>query len=158
MQSDNTKRRNANTMEHGIWYFYKYGIGIAAIILMLTHWYGVYDYSCMPRPVVIDTEQNGHCIIWIYCLAYVYMPMMMIPASKFFRQCWLWRVPYVYFFGINAIRIAYGHWLIRYEMIDAHEAMIIMTIIVYIYGLAPKVAGIAMSILRRGRRQYNEVR
>lgn len=138
-----------NTFDHGIWNFYKYGIGIAAIILMVTHWYGVYDYAQMPRPTIIDTEQNGDCIIWLYCLAYVYMPLMMIPASRFFRQCWLWRVPYVYFFGINAIRIAYGHWLIRYEMLGAHEAMIIMTVIVYMYGLVPKAATIAVRVCRR---------
>lgn len=71
-----------------IWRFYELLAKWAPIPLMLGHWYGVWDYGRYPRPTVLDTDDNGNCIIWIYFLAYVYMPICMIPVSLFFRYCW----------------------------------------------------------------------
>lgn len=71
----------------------------------------------IPRPTIIDTNYSGNCIIWIYILAYIYMPLSMIPVSFFFRYCWIYRIPFFYFFGINAIRLYYQHWLITPEQL-----------------------------------------
>lgn len=88
----------------------------------------------IPRPTVIDTDFNGNCIIWIYVLAYIYMPLCMIPVSFFFRYCWIYRIPFFYFFGINAIRLYYQHWLITPEQLEMHHVFIIFTLMLYAYG------------------------
>lgn len=80
-----------------IWRFYELLAKWAPIPLMLGHWYGVWDYGRYPRPTVLNTADNGNCIIWIYFLAYVYMPICMIPVSFFFRYCWIFRIPFFYF-------------------------------------------------------------
>lgn len=118
-----------------IFRLYEIGIKWVPIPLMLWHWYGVWDYGHYQRAVILDTEYNGNCIIWIYFLAYVYMPIAMLPASYFFKYCWIFRIPFIYFFGINAIRLYYGHWLIQPEQLEAHHIFIIFTIILYAYGI-----------------------
>lgn len=81
-----------------IWRFYELLSKWAPIPLMLWHWYGVWDYGHCPRPAILDTNDNGNCIIWIYFLAYIYMPLCMLPVSFFFRYCWIFRIPFFYFF------------------------------------------------------------
>ena len=88
----------------------------------------------IPRPTITDTAYNGNCIIWIYFLAYIYMPLCMLPVSFFFRYCWIFRIPFLYFFGINAIRLYYQHWLITPEQLEMHHVFIIFTLILYAYG------------------------
>lgn len=104
--------------------------------LMLGHWYGVLDYGLHHTPTVLDTDNNGACVVWLYVMAYVYMPMAMIPVSFFFRYCWIYRIPFLYFFGINAIRLYYGSWMIRPEQLEMHHIFIVFTIIMYAYGFA----------------------
>lgn len=117
-----------------IWNFYKFLSKWAPIPLILGHWYGVWDYGLHPKAIVLDTELNGNCIIWLYILAYVYMPLTMIPVSYFFHYCWIFRIPFFYFFGINAIRLYYQHWLITPEQLEMHHVFIIFTLILYAYG------------------------
>lgn len=114
-------------MDRKIWRYYKKLSKWAPMLMMLGHWYGVWDYGHCPRATIIDTEFNGNCIIWIYVLAYVYMPLSMIPVSFFFRYCWIYRIPFFYFFGINAIRLYYRHWLITPEQLEMHHVFIIFT-------------------------------
>lgn len=119
-----------------IFKFYEQLSKWAPILLMLGHWYGVYDYSHYPRPTIVDTDDNGNCIIWLYFLSYIYMPMAMIPVSYFFRWCWIFRIPFYYFIGINVIRLVYQHWLVTPEQLTAHYVLIGLTTITYIYGIA----------------------
>lgn len=121
-------------LDRGIFKLYEIGVKWMPIPLMLGHWYGVWDYSRYSRPIILDTDTNGNCVIWLYILAYVYMPLAMLPASYFYKYCWMFRIPFIYFFGINAIRIYYKSWMIRPEQIEAHHIFIIFTIILYIYG------------------------
>lgn len=117
-----------------IYKFYEVLSKWAPIPLMLGHWYGVWDYGHYPRPVIIDTDDNGNCIIWLYILAYVYMPIMMIPVSLFFKYCWMFRIPFFYFFGVNAIRLYYQSWMIRPDQLVMHHRLIFITLILYCYG------------------------
>lgn len=117
-----------------IWKFYELLAKWAPIPLMLWHWYGVWDYGHYPRPAILDTDNNGGCIIWIYFLAYIYMPLCMIPVSFFFKYCWIFRIPFFYFIGINAIRLYYQHWLITPDQLETHHVFIIFTLILYAYG------------------------
>ena len=117
-----------------IWRFYELLAKWAPILLMLGHWYGVWTMGTIPRPTITDTAYNGNCIIWIYVLAYIYMPLSMIPVSFFFRYCWIYRIPFFYFLGINAIRLYYQHWLITPEQLEMHHVFIIFTLMLYAYG------------------------
>lgn len=117
-----------------IYRFYEVLSKWAPIPLMLGHWYGVWDYGHYPRPVILDTQDNGNCIIWLYVLAYVYMPLMMLPVSFFFKYCWIYRIPFFYFFGINAIRLYYHSWMIRPEQLEMHHIFIVFTLMLYSYG------------------------
>lgn len=117
-----------------IWKFYELLSKWAPIPLMLWHWYGVWDYGHYARPTILDTANNGGCIIWIYFLAYIYMPLCMLPVSFFFKYCWIFRIPFFYFFGINAIRLYYQHWLITPEQLEMHHVFIIFTLMLYAYG------------------------
>lgn len=118
-----------------IYHFYEHLSRWAPLLLMLWHWYGVMDYSRHPRPTILDTEDNGSCIIWMYTLCYVYMPFAMIPVSYFFHWCWIFRIPFYYFIGISVIRFGYQHWLITPEQLTMHYILIILTITTYAYGL-----------------------
>lgn len=117
-----------------IYKFYESLSKWAPIPLMLGHWYGVWDYGHYPRPTILDTDDNGYCIIWLYALAYIYMPVMMLPVSFFFKYCWIYRIPFFYFFGINAIRLYYRSWMIRPEQLEMHHVFILFTLILYCYG------------------------
>lgn len=123
-----------NLLNRKIYRFYELLSKWAPIPLMLGHWYGVWDYGSYARPTILDTDSNGCCIIWIYILAYIYMPLCMIPVSFFFHYCWIYRIPFFYFIGINAIRIYYQHWLITPEQLPMHHVFIIFTLILYAYG------------------------
>lgn len=121
-------------MSRKIWKFYELLSKWAPIPLMLGHWYGVWDYGHYPRPTILDTADIGNCIIWMYFLAYIYMPLCMLPVSFFFKYCWIFRIPFFYFFGINAIRLYYQHWLITPEQLEMHHVFIIFTLMLYAYG------------------------
>lgn len=54
-------------------------------------------------------------IFFFYEKALRYVPILlpvvfMLPASHFFKLCWIWRIPFVYIIGTNAIRIYYRSW------------------------------------------------
>ena len=69
-------------------------------------------------------------------MVYVFPVLFMLPASHFYKLCWIFRIPFIYFIGVNAIRIYYHSFLITNDMYDADFILIIFTIILYIYGLA----------------------
>ena len=134
LSEEDRMRIKQELLSRKIYKLYEFGSKWVPIPLMLGHWYGVWDYGHYPRPVVLDTADNGNCVIWLYFLAYVYMPLAMIPVSHFFHYCWIFRIPFFYFFGINAIRIYYHSWMIRPEQLAMHHIFIIFTIILYAYG------------------------
>ena len=75
-------------------------------------------------------------IFFFYEKALRYVPILrpvvfMLPASHFFKLCWIWRIPFVYIIGTNAIRIYYRSWFITNEMYDADFILIIMTLALY---------------------------
>ena len=60
--------------------------------------------------------------------------MVIIAASRFFFLCWRYRIPFFYFFGVNALHICYGSIFTTNEMVMPHFALIIMICIMYAYG------------------------
>lgn len=113
--------------------FYERVMKYVPIGLMLVHWYGTWDFHHQPRLVLLDNKDNEACVAFIYFMIYVFPLLSMLPASKFFHLCWIYRIPFYYLFGVNVIRMLYGKWLITSEMIAENYFLIVLTIILYIY-------------------------
>lgn len=100
---------------------------------------------CFHAAAMLDFRENGYDMFepyldnWLsyaftYFMLYV-LPMVIILASRFFFLCWKYRVPFFYFFGVNAIHIAYGSWYTTNEMAAAHVCLMVMIAGFYFYGL-----------------------
>ena len=117
--------------ERTIWTFYQWAVIFAPIVLMLSHWYIFYVFSQNNCELMHYSPANEICIAWIYTILYLYVPIMLVPASYFFRWCNLFRVPFIYFIFINVERIYYGSWFCTNEMIDTHYILIYCIICIY---------------------------
>lgn len=100
----------SSTLNRSIFFFYEKALRYVPILLMLCHWYGVYSFHDNPREIVIDIRENEECIAYLYFMVYIFPVVFMLPASHFFKLCWIWRIPFVYIIGTNAIRIYYRSW------------------------------------------------
>ena len=78
-------------------------------------------------------RENWACYAFIYFMVYL-LPMVMILASRFFFLCWKFRIPFFYFFGVNAIHIAYWSWYTTNEMVMPHFCLMVMVASFYLYG------------------------
>lgn len=134
-----SKRKNGSCMptsgEWVIWTFYKFGVIITPILIMISHWLIFWGFSQNNKEVMKYPEENEFCIAWIYSLLYLYIPIMILPASYFFRWCNLFRVPFVYFIFINVERWYYGSWFCTNEMIDTHYILIYCIWCIYVMEL-----------------------
>lgn len=129
------KRRMPTQGERYIWKFYEWAVVLAPIALMLTHWYIFYVFSQNTHEVLSYPDANEICIAWIYSVLFLYMPLMILPASYFYQWCNLFRIPFVYFLFINVERWYYGSWFCTNEMIDTHYILIYCIIVVYVFEL-----------------------
>lgn len=107
-----------------IWNFYKGGVVIAPLLLMLSHWYIFDVFSRNSYELMRYSEENEICIAWIYSILYLYVPLMLLPASFFFKRCFLFQIPFIYFMFINMERWQYGSWFCTNEMIETHKVLI----------------------------------
>ena len=117
--------------EKFIWVFYEWAVIIAPIVLMLSHWYVFYVFSQNNHELLNYSSANEVCIAWIYTILYLYVPLMLLPASYFFRWCNLFRIPFIYFVFINVERVYYGSWFCTNAMIDTHYILIYCIICIY---------------------------
>ena len=49
------------TLNRSIFFFYGKALRYVPILLMLCHWYGVYNFHDNPREIVIDIRENEEC-------------------------------------------------------------------------------------------------
>lgn len=128
-------RKEPDLLNKDIYMFYGWALKYIPILVMLAHWYGVFDFHDNPREILICIKENESCIAYLYFMTYVFPVIMLVPASYFFHLCWIWRIPFVYAFGVNAIRLYYGSFIIKNEMFDSDFILIILTCILYAYGI-----------------------
>lgn len=117
-----------------IWKFYEIAVILLPIIIMLSHWIVFYSFSQNTQELIYY-KNNEICIAWLYIMVYLYLPLMLLPASFFFGWCHFWRVPFIYFIFINIERIVYGSWFCTQNMIDTHYILIYCILGVYIMEL-----------------------
>lgn len=82
-----------------IFEFYRWGIRIVPIILMLSHWFVV---SSTNELLIFPSSCTLYSIS-LYVMAYIFPLVFMLPASYFFKFGWVWRIPFWYLVGINII-------------------------------------------------------
>ena len=141
--SQNEASGQPTLCDRSIWCFYKWAAILAPLALMLSHWYIFYVFSQNPQELLMYSKQNEICIAWIYSILYLVVPVMLLPASYFFKKCDLFRIPFVYFIFINIERYQYGSWFCTNEMIETH--FILIKCIIGIYGF--ELLGLILSNL-----------
>lgn len=137
-----------------IWKFYEWGVVLAPVIIMLSHWYIFYVFSKNTQEVMKYPESNEICIAWIYSIVYLYVPLMILPASYFFKWCSLFRIPFAYFLFINVERVYYGSWFCTNEMIDTHYILIYCILMMYAFELVELLVKRFRGIRRHIRKMY----
>ncbi len=113
--------------------FFRWFCKYVPIIIMCLHAYGMWDFSQHPREMFITNNENFPCYLFIYFMVYI-LPMVLILASRFFYLCWRYRIPFFYFFGVNAAHIVEWSWYTTNDMIDSCFTIMIVTAMFYIYG------------------------
>lgn len=121
-----------NSYNRRILRFFRWFCKWVPIGVMLTHWYGLWDFSQHPREMFILDSENVSCYLWIYFMIYL-LPMVTIAASRFFFLCWRYRIPFFYFIGVNAIHIYFHDIFTTNEMVASHFALVIFTCLLYAY-------------------------
>lgn len=132
--------RSGNTYNRRILKFFRWFCKYVPVVIMLTHMYGMIEFARHPRNMVITLKGNDTCYIFIYAMVYI-LPMCLILASRFFWLCWRYRIPFFYYFGVNAIHISYGSIFTTNAMIMSHYSLMIMTALFYVYGFAELFLG-----------------
>ena len=133
--SKNDEAKMSTLCERRIWKFYEFAVILAPIAIMLSHWYIFYVFSQNSHELMHYSDENEPCIAWIYCVLYLYIPLMILPATYFFKWCNLWRIPFVYFIFINVERWEYGSWFCTNEMIKTHTVLIKCIMGIYAFEL-----------------------
>lgn len=139
-EEDKKISRIPTICERRIWKFYEWAVILAPIMLMLSHWYIFYVFSQNNHELLQYSSANEICIVWIYTILYLYVPLMILPASYFFRWCSLFRIPFIYFIFINVERWYYGSWFCTNEMVDTHYILIYCIMCIY----AVELTGLAL--------------
>lgn len=62
--------------------------------------------------------------------------MVTILASRFFFLCQWYRIPFMYYLGINAAHIVEWSWYTTKNMIDSCFTVMVVTALFYLYGFA----------------------
>ena len=132
------EKRNLSPLDRGIFWWYEWALKYVPLIVMLGHWYGMFDFHSNPREIIVCVKENEACIAYLYSMTYIFPVVMMLPASHFYHLCWIWRIPFVYMIGTSVIRLFYGSWLITNEMYDADVVLIMFTCALYVYAFVTR--------------------
>lgn len=123
-----------------IFLFYRWGLRIVPILLMLAHWTYVGISSHLPEAHI--SVGTGFHLIPLYVMAYVFPIMFMLPASYFFKFCFIWRVPFLYLGGVNALHIYNATLVCTPQMAGQCKILVCATLAIYAICVAQKVSKI----------------
>lgn len=124
--------RHGNRYSRRILKFFRWYCKYVPITIMLFHAYGIWEFSQHPREMFVPYEENQPCYLFIYFMVYI-LPMVTILASRFFFLCWYYRIPFMYFFGINAAHIVEWSWYTTNDMVDSCYTVMVVTALFYLY-------------------------
>lgn len=124
--------RHGNRYNRRILKFFRWFCKYVPITIMLLHAYGMWNFSQHHSEMFIQYAENIPCYLYIYLMVYV-LPMVLILASRFFFLCWRYRIPFFYFFGVNASHIVEWSWYTTKDMVDSCYTVMVVTAIFYLY-------------------------
>lgn len=124
--------RHGNRYSRRILKFFREFCKWMPIAIMTFHAYGIWDFSKHPREMFIPYKENLPCYLFIYFMLYIF-PIVIILASRFFYLCWRYRIPFFYFFGINAVHIVHWSWYTTNDMVDSCYVIMLLTTMFYLY-------------------------
>lgn len=127
--------KHGNRYSRRILKFFRWFCKYVPITIMCFHAYGICDFSQNPREMFIPFNENMPCYIFIYFMVYV-LPMVTILASRFFFLCQWYRIPFMYYLGINAAHIVEWSWYTTNDMVDSCFTIMVVTAIFYLYSFA----------------------
>lgn len=102
------------------------------VAIMMWHAFAMLDFSRNPREMFVVHAEHWPSYAFIYVMLYV-LPMVLIVLSRFFWLCWVYRIPFFYYFGVNAVHVTYGSWYTTNEMVMSCMTVIVMTGVFYGY-------------------------
>lgn len=128
-------KKHGNRYSRRILKFFRWFCKYVPIIIMFFHAYVIWELSQHPREMFIPYNENMPCYIFIYFMVYVLL-MVTILASRFFFLCQWYRIPFMYFLGINAAHIVEWSWYTTNDMVDSCFTVMVVTAIFYLYSFA----------------------
>ena len=126
---------HGNRYNRRILKFFRWFCKWIPVFIMCVHAYGMLKFASHPREMIIPIKGNTACYMFIYLMVYI-MPMVIILASRFFFLCWRYRIPFFYYFGVNAIHIVHGSIFTTNSMIMSHYALFVMIAVIYVYAFS----------------------
>lgn len=126
---------HGNRYNRRILKFFRWFCKWVPVFIMCVHVYGMLEFARHPREMIIPIKGNTTCYMFIYLMVYI-MPMVIILASRFFFLCWRYRIPFFYYFGVNAIHIVHGSVFTTNSMIMSHYALFVMIAVIYAYAFS----------------------
>lgn len=130
--------------------FFRWFCKWVPIGIMVWHSAAMIDFNMNHYDMFEPYEDNWVSYAFTYFMLYV-LPLVIILASRFFWLCWRYRIPFFYFFGVNAIHIGYWSWYTTDEMARGHICLMVFTLGFYLYGFAEPF----MNNTRLGKRLFS---
>lgn len=124
---------NNELVDEKIYWFYRYGMRIVPIVLMIGHWWLTWRFHAGGEEIAIMASGNMAAVKAMYAMAYVVPLVLMLPASYFFGFGWGWRIPFVYLAGVNAVRLMHGSLVATQAMEGADWVLVLLTVMLYVY-------------------------
>lgn len=128
---------NGNAFSRRLLKFLQWVAKWIPIVVMLWHSFAMWDFAHNPREMFIVHSEHWPSYTFIYFMLYL-LPVVIIVCSELFCLCWVYRIPFFYFFGVNSVHITYWSWYTTNEMIGASLSVIVMTGFFYGYWLVKK--------------------
>lgn len=126
---------HGNRYNRRILKFFRWFCKWVPVFIMCVHVYGMLEFASHPREMIIPIKGNTACYMFTYLMVYI-MPMVIILASRFFFLCWRYRIPFFYYFGVNAIHIVHGSVFTTNSIIMSHYALFVMIAVIYVYAFS----------------------
>lgn len=120
-----------------IFNFYRWGLRIVPLLLMLAHWVYVYISNNLPETHNC-TGMTIHTVP-LYVMAYVFPLAFMLPASYFFRLCTIWRIPFLYLVGVNALHLYNSSVVCTPQIAGQCEVLICVVLVTYAIAIVRKI-------------------
>ncbi len=120
-----------------IFLFYRWGMRIVPILLMLVHW--LYAYCVRNIWEYDNLDMPATLIAPMYAMTYIFPLAFMLPASYFFKFCDIWRVPFAYLIGVNLLHAWYASFVCTPQIAEHCRILIYAVLAMYVWLLLRRV-------------------